>query len=168
VAVLLLFAAVLLPAGLCGLVLVAGIRTGDRPADACLVGVQAAAEPGLLQLSVRNPGGSPILVGASVRRPRLRLRLSAGVLVRVPRRTTRARLLASRQATLVVVSSGATATLLVPAPPLDGTYGELVAVIGQPRRLRVVHRRVRLPPPASTPIGSGPVDADRYRLSASG
>jgi hypothetical protein len=121
----------------------AGIRAGDRPGDATVsAGVGIAEQPDgryrVVIVTVRNPGDVPVMVGLSVRRSGLLARLGGGATVTVPRRTMRARLLASQQSVVGVAGPSETAAWAVPVPPAARGRPQLVAVLGQPGRLRVV------------------------------
>lgn len=157
-ALLLSLAAALIVIGLGALLMVAGQRAGDRGEEAVLTAVESDEYGDGVWVTVHNPGRQPVLVGASVRRPGLRLRWEAGHFVRVPRRTLSDRLLAGQHALVCAVAAGDSETLLVPRTPHLKRRAELVVAIGQTDRLRVMHRAVELhelsrvtPPPAPAP-----------------
>ena len=139
-----------------------GLRAGDRRDDARLVSL--TPEPGLpaIHVSVTNPGDAPVLVGLSLRRPGLRLRLEGGHYVKV--RPVRASPdgLAASQTTLGVLEPRATGTFLVPGPTLAGARAELVAFLGQPGRLREIHRGLRLGQSEGQLTGGGPPTPRTY------
>lgn len=128
----------------------AGIRAGDRPGDATVSAEIGNAEQpdgrySVVIATVRNPGGMPVLAGLSVRRRGLLTGLDGGPRVTVPRRTTRARLLAGQQSVVGVAGPGETARWAVPVPAATRGRLQLVAVLGQAGRLRVIRLRVRGP-----------------------
>ena len=121
-----------------------GFRAADRPEDVKLIGLELDRCPPSLLATLSNPSGVAVLVGLSVRRCGIRLWLEGGGFVSLPRRTTRRRLLAARQASVAVAAAGETVTLIVPMPARWRRSVQLVAAIGQQDRLRVIHRRVAL------------------------
>jgi hypothetical protein len=128
---------------LCALGLVqAGVRAGDRPADAAVhVRLSESGQPDsarpVLIVTVRNPGTVPLLAGFSVARRQLPGWLDAGMTVHVPRRTIRRRYRAARQEVVGVVPAGTGSSFAVPVPVLARRY-LLTAVLGQGGgRLRV-------------------------------
>lgn len=124
-----------------------GVRNGDRLGDVT-VGVAEPDDSGRgISFAVRNPGPQPVLVGASMRRRSLRLRGEAGQLVTVPRRTSRKKLLAGQHTVLCAIRASEAATVVVPFSRSTGRWAELVVVIGEPDRLRVVRRSVELSRP---------------------
>jgi hypothetical protein len=148
----LIFLSFVLVAGVAGVVaFLAGVRSGDRLGDATVeVGRRGGGElvlaggeewPAVTAI-VRNPGSAGVLIGLSVRRCGVRLRLEGGVRVGVPRRTNRRGLLAGRHSIIGVVAGGEDAVWAVPFP-LDVRSLKLVAVIGQAGRLRVIEQRIR-------------------------
>lgn len=84
-----------------------------------------------------------LLVGLSLRRAGFRLRLEGPSYVKIRNGHTTSDLLAGNQRCMGAVDVGATQTFVVPARDAVGRRAELVAVIGQPRRLRqhIVDRR---------------------------
>lgn len=137
-------------AGLLWLVLV-GVREGDKPDDALLVDVEPySAAPGV-SATVTNPGTRPVIVGISLRRPSLRIRLEAGIYVRIETGRTTGEVLPGHQAVMGAVPSGQSATFVVTAGPDLRRTAELVAVVGQRARLRTIHRLIQLPEPAPRP-----------------
>ena len=121
-----------------------GLRTGDRRDDALLLAVEPLAKARGASVTVNNPGDVPILLGLSLRRAGLRLRLEGPSFVRVRNGRVTSDLLAGTQASVGILGAGETATFAVPAEPGLRRRAELVAVIGQPRRLRTIHRLVML------------------------
>jgi hypothetical protein len=131
-----------------------GFRSGDRPGDALLVDVEAVAAPRGASVTVANPGRVPVILGLSLRRAGSRMRLEGRHYVRVRNGRTTSDLLAGRQASIGVLEAGETETFVIPAEARVGRRAELVAVIGQERRLRTIHRLVVLPS-APGPSGAG-------------
>jgi hypothetical protein len=124
-----------------------GVRNGDRLGDVA-VGAAKADENGRgVSFAVRNPGPQPVLMGASVRRRSLRLRGEAGQLVSAPRRTLRKELLAGQHTVLYAIPAGEAESVLVPFSRPIRRWAEVVVVIGEPDRLRMVRQRVELPRP---------------------
>jgi hypothetical protein len=126
-----------------------GFRTGDQPGDVRLEDVVPSTSPRGASVTVTNPGRVPVILGLSLRRAGPRLRLDGPSYVRVRSGRTSSDLLAGDQALVGVLDAGATETFAIGAGPEIGRRGELVAVIGQPRRLRTIHRLVVLPSGAS-------------------
>lgn len=122
-----------------------GFRAGDRSGDVVLLAVEPERDPRGLAVTVLNPGAAPVVSGMSLRRIRLRARLGGPLYVRVQTRRTAPDLLAGRQTAIGAVAPGETATFCVAAGPELPAAAQLVAVIGQPQRLRTIHRMVRLP-----------------------
>jgi hypothetical protein len=122
--------------------LYAGSRAGDRPDDAALSDVRAAASGTGISFKLTNRGSQAVLIGASVRRRSLRLHCEAGHFVSVPARTWRSKLLAGRHAVVCVVDAGDADTVLIPVAPGIPRHAELVVAVGEADRLRVVHRAV--------------------------
>lgn len=152
-------AAMALVLGAVWLLLEAGLRAGDRPGDVTLTAVHADPGGAGIHVTVHNPGGQTVLLGASVRRRSLRSWCESGRFVSAPRRTAKARLLAGRQAAIAAVGAGDTEILLVPFSAAVARRAELVVVVGQADRLRVVHRTVYVGSPA--PAAEAPPDARR-------
>lgn len=119
----------------------AGIRAGDQPGDATL-GTVAHRGSSTVRAVIHNPGRVPVLVGLSVRRGSLPVRLAGGLRVYSPHRTSRGRLRPGRQAIVGVVDAGERASWTVPVPDVTWPTLELVAVVGQANRLRVIERRI--------------------------
>jgi hypothetical protein len=117
-----------------------GWRAGDKPHDARVMEVRP--EPGfpVIRVRVTNPGDEPVVVGLSLRRPSLRLRLEGGHYVRLRTRQVTSDLLPGRQATVGVLAGRETGTFRVPAARGLDSRPELVTVLGQRGRLRTVHR----------------------------
>ena len=124
-----------------------GFRAGDKSGDALLLGVEPCLRPRGTTVELTNPGPVPVLVGMSLRRPGLRLRLEGAAYVRLRTRKTTSDLLPGQQAILGVLRPGETGPFVVPAPPRLEGRAELVVVFGQAERLRSIHRSVRLPSP---------------------
>ena len=123
-----------------------GFRSGDKPGDGLLLRIGPQAQPRGVEVTLRNTGPLPLLVGLTLRPPSLRLRLEGGSYVRLRTRRTAPDLLPSRLATIGAVEPDAQAAFGVPAEEVLGRHAELVVVMGQPGRLRSVHRAVELPP----------------------
>ena len=143
---LLLCLAVLAVAFALGHVLfVVGTRNGDRLGDASVgTGAPDASRRGI-SFVVRNRGPQPVLIGASLRRPKLRLFSDPGQSVSVPRRTSRRKLLAGHHTVVYAIPAREAQTLSVPFPRRSiWRRAELVVAIGEPDRLRVVRQSVRL------------------------
>jgi hypothetical protein len=121
-----------------------GVRAGDRVADTSLTAIEPALGGQGVWLTVHNPGGQAVVLGASIRRRGLRLRCEAGCFVSVPRRTSREKFLAGRQPLVCAIGGGETETVLVPGSAVTRRHAELVVAIGEADRLRVVHRAVEL------------------------
>lgn len=121
-----------------------GLRAGDRRDDALLLDVEPLAEPRGASVTVSNPGEVPVLLGLSLRRAGLRLRLEGPSYVRVRNGRITPDLRVGTQSAIGIVDAGETATFAVPAEPGIRRRAELVVVIGQPRRLRTLHRLVAL------------------------
>jgi hypothetical protein len=136
--------AVLLLAGVSVLVPV-GIRNGDQAGDALLLDVEPTAAPRGASVTVTNPGPVPVILGLSLRPAGARMRLEGQHYVRVRNGRTTSDLLAARQTSIAVLEAGETETFVIPAEVPAGRRAELVAVIGQARRLRTIHRLVVLP-----------------------
>jgi hypothetical protein len=128
--------------GLGRALLYAGSRAGDGPSDAALSDVAATPADAAVSFTVTNRGSHPVLIGASVRRRSLRLRVEAGHFVTVPGRTWRSKLLAGCHSVVCVVDAGEADTVLVPVAPGIPRHAELVVAVGEADRLRVVHRAV--------------------------
>jgi hypothetical protein len=120
-----------------------GFRDGERAGDAHLLGV-APLSSRELAVTMRNPGPVPVLVGLSLRRPGLRVRLEGGVYVRIGSQGQAAGRLPGRQAVLGVLEPRAVGTFVVRLPAGVRNDWELVAVVGQQERLRTIHRLVRI------------------------
>jgi hypothetical protein len=121
-----------------------GLRAGDQLDDALVLDVEPLARSRGAVATVTNPGDAPVLLGLSLRRAGLRQRLDGPAYVRIRSGRTSTDLLAGTQACIGVVEAGETATFALAADPGVRRRAELVAVIGQPRRLRTVHRLVLL------------------------
>lgn len=136
---------VLLLAGVAALIPL-GLRGGDRPDDALLLHVEARTAPRGASVTVTNPGRAPVILGMSLRRAGARLRLEGPSYVRIRTGSTKPELLADKHASVGVLGADETRTFVVPADAHVRQRAELVAVIGQPRRLRTIHRLVVLTP----------------------
>jgi len=135
-----------------------GLRTGDQPGDALLANVVPLVAPRGASVTISNRGGTPVLVGMSLRHAGPRLRLEGPSYVRIRNGRTTSELLAGSQTCIGVLDVGETASFVVPAAREIRRRAELVAVIGQPGRLRTVHRLVLLPqeePPATRRHAAG-------------
>jgi hypothetical protein len=144
-AVLLCLALTACVLGAGGALVAAGSRAGDRPGDSLVTAVSADATGRFLRFSVHNPADGAVLVGASVRRPTVRLRLEAGAYVGVPRRTDDRAFLAGRYAHVCALDAHATESLSLALDPQAPRRAELVVAIGQADRLRLIHRVLDLP-----------------------
>jgi hypothetical protein len=122
-----------------------GLRAGDESGDALLVNVEPRIAPRGATVSVTNPGRDSVMLGLSLRRAGPRLRLEGSSYVRVRTGSTSADLRADRQSGIAVLDAGETETFMVPAGGLVARRAELVVVVGQPERLRTIHRVVVLP-----------------------
>jgi hypothetical protein len=122
-----------------------GFREGDKPGDALPLAVEPCLRPRGATVEVINPGPVPVLVGLSLRRPRLRLRLEGGTYASLRTRRTTPDLLPGQQTVVGVVRPGDTESFIVPAADSLSVRAELVLVLGQANRLRSIHRSVRLP-----------------------
>jgi hypothetical protein len=122
-----------------------GLRAGDESGDALLVNVEPRIAPRGATVTVTNPGRDSIMLGLSLRRAGLRLRLEGRSYVRVRTGSTSADLRAGRQRGIAVLDAGETDTFVVPAGNLISRRLEVVVVVGQPDRLRTLHRLVVLP-----------------------
>jgi hypothetical protein len=142
IAIVLCLATMVLGLGLGGVLLYVGTRGGDRPDDCRLLTLDFSTVLGGVIVSAHNPDHMPVLVGLSVRRATVRLWLEGGSFARVPRRRLQSHLLATKQTVLAIVPARGQTTVLVPVPDGRRRRRELVAVVGQRDRLRVVHRRL--------------------------
>lgn len=114
-----------------------GLQTGDRPGDVTVIGV--SEQPGAVLVGLSNPGQLPVLVGLSLRRPGLRLRLEAGTYV------SRCRSSAQPLPPVVgVLAARETGRFALSASLRWGERAELQVVVGQEGRLRTIHRELRL------------------------
>lgn len=123
-----------------------GLRAGDRPGDALLLHVEPRTAPRGALVTVNNPGRAPVIFGMSLRRAGARLRLEGPTYVRIRTGSIRPDLLADKHAWVGVLGADETRTFVVPADARVRERAELVAVIGQQRRLRTIHRLVVLGP----------------------
>jgi hypothetical protein len=126
-----------------------GLRTGDRPGDVLLLDVRAHRAPRGATVTVTNPGAAPVILGMSLRRAGARLRLEGVAYVTIRTGKTDPHLLADRQARIGVLDADETRTFRVPARPDLGRRAELMVIVGQRGRLRIIHRLVVLPEPQS-------------------
>jgi hypothetical protein len=138
-------ALLLLLAGV-GTLIPLGLRAGDRPGDALLLHVEPRMAPRGASVTVTNPGRTPVILGMSLRRAGARLRLSGPSYVRIRTGSTSSDLLADTHELVGVLDADETGTFVVPADARVRQRAELVAVIGQRRRLRTIHRLVVLAP----------------------
>jgi hypothetical protein len=137
-----------------------GLRAGDRPGDAMLLHVEPQTAPRGASVTVTNPSRAPVILGMSLRRAGARLRLEGPAYVRIRTGSLRSDLLAERHAWVGVLGADETRTFVVPADSRVGERGELVAVIGQQRRLRTIHRLVVMAPASGLGArGRGALDA---------
>jgi hypothetical protein len=137
----------------------AGFRNDDRPGDA-LVGAMPATTgpattgpattgPAAAAAVVRNPSGTPVLVGLTARPAGWPVWLAAPHDVTVPRWTLRGKFDPARYECVAVVPAGGAAEFAVPASPVSAARAPGAAVltvaVGQEGgRLRV--HRLRLGP----------------------
>jgi len=122
-----------------------GLRAGDRAGDALLLDVQPRGVPRGATVTVTNPGQDSVMLGMSLRRAGPRLRLDGGSYIRVRTGSTSSDLQAGCQTGIAVLEAGETDTFVVPAGAKLPQRAELVLVVGQPERLRTIHRLVVLP-----------------------
>jgi hypothetical protein len=122
-----------------------GLRAGDGSGDALLVNVEPRFTPRGAIVTVTNPGRNSVMLGLSMRRAGLRLRLEGSSYVRVRTGSTSSDLQAGQQTGIAVLDAGETEAFMVPAGSLVAKRAELVVVVGQPDRLRTIHRLVVLP-----------------------
>jgi hypothetical protein len=135
-------AGVVVLAGLC--LGAAGFRDGDRPADATVTArLRRAGQPDeprpVVVATVRNPSGTPVLAGLSVRPARLPRWLGGGHNVIVPLWTARRGLRPSGYATVGVIRAYGSARFLVPVSASARRY-LLTASIGQAGGRLRLHR----------------------------
>ena len=130
-----------------------GLRAGDRPGDALLLHVEPRTAPRGASVTVTNPGRAAVILGISLPRAGARLRLDGPSYVRIRTGSTRSELLADQHAWVGVLDADETRTFVVPADSQVRQRAELVAVIGQQRRLRTIHRLVLLAP--ASELGAG-------------
>jgi hypothetical protein len=119
-----------------------GSRAGDRPDDAAVSDIGPDPIGVGIRFTVTGRGPHPVLVGASLRRRGLRVRCEGGHFVSVPGRTWRRHLLAARHTLVFVVDAGETQTFVIPVARDTPRRAELIVAVGEPDRLRVVHRAV--------------------------
>ncbi len=122
-----------------------GVRAGDRPGDTTVSGVEVDGGDIGVRFTVHNPGDQAVLLGASLRRRGLRLWPSNASSVSVPRRTARDRLAPGEYALVCVVEPDDRMVVRIAPPRVVSRHLALVVAIGEPDRLRVVHRAVTLP-----------------------
>jgi hypothetical protein len=122
-----------------------GLRAGDRAGDALLLSVKPRLAPCGATVTVLNRGGRSVMLGMSVRRPGPRLLLEGGSYVRIRTGRTSPDLRPGQQTRIAVLDAGQTETFVVPASAQVARRAELVVVIGQPERLRTIHRLITLP-----------------------
>ena len=128
----------------------AGVRNGDRPADARVrAALHGSGQPDeerpVAVVTVRNRGGSPVLAAVTIRRALLPGWLAGTVNVVVPCRTTRRAFRPDRYPTVGVVAGGAAAELTAPVSATARRY-LLTVLVGQPEgRLRVHRLRLAAP-----------------------
>lgn len=122
-----------------------GLRAGDKPGDALLLAVEPQAAPRGASVTITNPGEVAVIVGLSLRRRGVRLRLEGESYTRLRTSRTAPELLPASQAAVGVVTPDEPAIFSVPADARLGRRAELVVVVGQRDRLRTIHRLVRLP-----------------------
>jgi hypothetical protein len=122
-----------------------GLRAGDRSDDPLLVNVEPRVTPRGANLTVTNPGRESVVLGVSLRRAGLRLRLEGRSYVRLRTGSMSSDLRASEQTGIAVLEAGETETFVVAAGGLVAKRAELTVVVGQADRLRTIHRLVVLP-----------------------
>jgi hypothetical protein len=140
-----------------------GLRVGNEPGDAVLLDVEPLTAPRGASVTVTNPGRFPVILGLSLRQAGFRFRLEGRCYVRIRNGHTTSDLLAGNQAWIGVLDAGETQALVVPAGAQIRRRAELVAVIGQERRLRTIHRLVVLGSGAGT-SGAGALEARAPRV----
>jgi hypothetical protein len=139
---------------------VAGFRAGDRSGDARVTAVlREAGQPDerrpVVVVTVRNPSGTPVLAGLSVRRACVPQWLG-GLTVTVPRRTSRRAYRPTAFPTIGIVPGGTAVRFMVPVHKAARAY-QLTAAVGQAGgRLRVYRLHVaggtRFPSRAERPF----------------
>jgi hypothetical protein len=122
-----------------------GVRAGDRPGDTIVSGVGVDGDGLGIRFTVHNRGRQAVLLGASLRRRSLRLWQSNASYISVPRRTARGRLLPSEHALVCIVEPDDRMVVRLAPPPTVPRRPELIVAIGEPDRLRVLHRAMTLP-----------------------
>jgi hypothetical protein len=142
-------------AGVCALA-AAGFRNGDRPGDALVTALVAAAaqadeERPLIIVTVRNAAGTPVIAALRARRAVLPAGVAASCTVRVARWTARRRFRPPRYATLGVVPAAGAAAFTLPVPVRARRCLLIVAVGQEGGRLRV--HQLRLGPVSFTTTG---------------
>lgn len=103
-----------------------GLRGGDRPGDASLLDAVPRTAPPGARVTVTNPGCVPVVVGMSLRRAGIRLRLEGGSYVRIRTGSRDPALRADAHAQVGVLDAGETRTFVVPADSRAGRQAELV------------------------------------------
>jgi hypothetical protein len=144
-----------------------GLRPGDRPRDVLLLRAEPRIAPRGATVTVTNPGQGPVVLGMSLRRAGLRLRLEGRSYCRVRTGSTTADLRADHQTSIAVIDRGETETFVVPADARIPRRAELVVVVGQPERLRTIHRLLVLPQPRDTGFLAGGGEA-RHQIGEAG
>jgi hypothetical protein len=124
-----------------------GFRNGDRPDDAQVrAALRSSGQPGearpVAVVTVRNPGGAPVLAAVSARRAMLPGWLVGAVSSAVPRRTARRAYRPSGFPTVAVVAGGQRAELSAPVPAAVPRYLVTVLVGQAGGRLRVHRLRI--------------------------
>jgi hypothetical protein len=130
---------------------VAGFRNGDRPGDA-LVTTAPEAGPAPATVLVRNPSGTPVLVGLTARAAFVPAWLTMPHDVSVPRWTLRGKFDPERCDCVGVVPAGGAAEFAVPARARAYSAVLTIAIGQEGGRLRV--HRLRLGP-AGLPAEGG-------------
>ena len=92
-----------------------GLRAGDQPGEALLIAVAPLSPARGASITISNPGLAPVIVGISLRRAGLRLRLEGPAYARIRNGSTASELLAGHQALIGVIDAGETQTFVVPA-----------------------------------------------------
>ncbi len=149
---------------LCGWLLVAGLRNGDRPGDVRLLAVDASRVPAagkpvvLVDVALSNPGQSPVLVSLHAVARRRPDWLTSVRTVRVAGKRARRRVRPSESAVIGVLEPAGVGCWTVPLPP-GALRWTIHATFGQTEgRLRTISARVSAVdarPGGAAPLSTG-------------